>query len=89
MIPSKTNAEFLTLFVPTIYVNWLIDRNTCLFTRMENYFRNNKKMEDKPDGFIKQKLIYFNINISEEHTDHIITFITYHTFLQCYVKSIL
>lgn len=87
MIPSKTNSNFLTLFIPTIYVNWLIDDHTCLFTKIEDYFRNEKKIEDKPDGFINKKLVSLNINVSEKNIDRILTFITYHTFLQCYMAS--
>ena len=87
IIPSKENYQFLTFFVPSIYVNWLIDDHRCLLTRLEHYFQDDKKLEDKKDGFIQEKLKKLNIDISEKKIDIILTFITYHTFLQSYYRS--
>ncbi len=87
MIPSKENHQFLTFFVPSIYVNWLIDDHRCLLTRLEHYFQDDKKLEDKKDGFIQEKLKKYNIDISEKKIDIILTFIIYHTFLQSYYRS--
>ena len=42
---------------------------------------------DKKDGFIQEKLKKYNIDISEKKIDIILTFITYHTFLQSYYRS--
>ena len=87
MIPSKENQQFLTFFVPSIYVNWLIDDHRCLLTRLEHHFQDDKKLEDKKEGFIQEKLKKYNIDISEKKIDIILTFITYHTFLQSYYRS--
>ncbi len=87
MIPSKENQQFLTFFVPSIYVNWLIDDHRCLLTRLEHHFQDDKKLEDKKEGFIQEKLKNYNIDISEKKIDIILTFITYHTFLQSYYRS--
>jgi hypothetical protein len=88
MIPSNGNHRFLTLFVPTVYVNWLIDDHRCMFTRLEQYFQGDKKKEENQEaGFIQDKLKHYNIDISEKKLNIILTFITYHTFLQSYYRS--
>ena len=42
---STYHSKILTLFIPSLFMNWLIDDNECCINHIERYFR----IEDKED----------------------------------------
>jgi len=92
MLNDIIHSKILLLFIPSIYVNWLIDNNRCLLTRLENYYikkelSNSKKVQND-DGFIKNKLKNMNIEISDENIHILSVLVIFHTFIQSYVNII-
>ena len=92
---STYHSKILTLFIPSLFMNWLIDDNECCINHIERYFR----IEDKEDkeykeerikakvGFIESKLKYINIELSEKNLNKIICIISYTSFLISYYRT--
>ena len=99
---SRYHSKILTLFIPSLFMNWLIDDNECCINHIERYFR----IEDKEDkkgkadkeykeekikkvkgGFIESKLRLINIELSEKNLNKIIYIITYTSFLISYYRT--
>ena len=86
------HSKILLGFIPSIYVNWLLDDNRCILTRLEHYYLNQEKhkkgisknIEKEYDGFISNIMKKFNINLKEEDIDKLLIFITFHSFIQSY-----
>jgi len=83
------HSKILTLFIPTLFINWLLDDNECCINHIERYFR----MEDKgykglkKVGFIESKLKYINIELSDENLNKFIYIISYISFLISYYRT--
>ena len=45
---STYHSKILTLFIPSLFMNWLVDDNECCINHIERYFRIEDK-EDKKD----------------------------------------
>ena len=45
---SYIHNRILLLLIPLMYVNWLIDDNKCIFTRLEQHYKGVK--DDKYQG---------------------------------------
>ena len=94
---SRYHSKILTLFIPSLFMNWLIDDNECCINHIERYFRieNKEDKEDKKDkgdkkekvGFIESKLKYINIELSEKSLNKIIYIFTYTSFLISYYRT--
>ena len=89
LLPPIHN-KILVGWIPCVFVNWLLDDNKCLLTRIENHFL---KKEDKKDinyeGFVSRKLKSLNIELTEKEIDNILVIILLHSFLQSYKNIIL
>jgi len=48
---STYHSKILTLFIPSLFMNWLVDDNECCINHIERYFRieEKKEKEDKVD----------------------------------------
>ena len=94
---SEGHQKLLIGLIPTMYGNWLMDDNKCIFTRLENYFSriHDKKEDDndKPEleelGFITRKINSLGIPISNETGHKITVLVGAHTFIQCYFNVII
>jgi len=94
LIPYIIHSKILVLFIPSIYVSWLIDDNKCVLTRLENYYikkelngkDENKELED--DGFIKNKFKSWNINLSDKNIHSLSVLTLFHTFVHSYYNLI-
>ena len=94
---STYHSKILTLFIPSLFMNWLVDENECCINHIERYFRieEKKENEDKVDkedkkekvGFIESKLKYINIELSEKSLNKIIYIFTYTSFLISYYRT--
>ena len=90
---STYHSKILTLFIPSLFMNWLIDDNECCINHIERYFRiENKEYKDEKIrkdkvGFIESKLKYINIELSEKNLNKIIYIITYTSFLISYYRT--
>ena len=92
---SEGHQKLLIGLIPTMYGNWLMDDNKCIFTRLEDYFsRSPDKKEDdsKPkleeQGFITRKINALGIPISNEIGHKITVLVGAHTFIHCYLDVI-
>ena len=87
---STYHSNVLTLFIPSLFMNWLVDDNECCINHIERYFRieGKKDKEDKEDkvGFIESKLRLINIELSEKNLNKIICIISYSSFLISYYR---
>ena len=54
---STYHSKILTLFIPSLFMNWLIDDNECCINHIERYFR----IEDKK-FYINDNIICINKN---------------------------
>ena len=61
MLPLINN-KLLIGFIPCVYVNWLVDGNKCMLTRLEGHYKEieakkeGKKIYIHQEGFVKTKL---------------------------------
>ena len=80
------HSKVLTLMIPTMYANWILDSNQCILTRLEAHLLKEDKKEDKQivDGFIHSQLKKYNVIISQDKLDKILLGISFHSFLQSY-----
>ena len=87
---STYHSKLLTLLIPSLFMNWLVDDNECCINHIERYFRieDKKDKEDKEDkvGFIESKLRLINIELSEKNLNKIICIISYSSFLISYYR---
>ena len=71
---SEGHQKLLIGLIPSMYGNWLMDDNKCIFTRLEDYFsRSPDKKDDDDDGetnikleekgFITRKLITSKLSL--------------------------
>ena len=87
------HSKILTLFIPTLFMNWLVDENECCINHIERYFRiENKEYKDEKIrkdkvGFIESKLKLINIELSKGNLNKIIYIITYTSFLISYYRT--
>ena len=81
---STYHSKILTLFIPTLFMNWLLDDNECCINHIENYFRIKDKGEKEKIGFIESKLRLINIELSEQNLNKFIYIISYISFLISY-----
>ena len=98
---SEGHQKLLIGLIPTMYGNWLMDDNKCIFTRLEDYFSrsHDKKEDDNKDddskpkleeqGFITRKINSLGIPISNETGHKITVLVGAHTFIQCYFNVII
>ena len=92
---SEGHQKLLIGLIPSMYGNWLMDDNKCIFTRLEDYFSrspdkkeedSNPKLEEK--GFITRKINSLGIPISNEVGHKITVLVGAHTFIHCYLDVI-
>ena len=89
---SRYHSKILTLFIPSLFMNWLIDDNECCINHIERYFRiedkeyKDEKIRKDKVGFIESKLKYINIELSEKNLNKIIYIFTYTSFLISYYR---
>ena len=89
---STYHSKILTLFIPSLFMNWLIDDNECCINHIERYFRiedkeyKDEKIRKDKVGFIESKLKYINIELSEKNLNKIIYIFTYISFLISYYR---
>ena len=87
---STYHSKILTLFIPSLFMNWLVDDNECCINHIERYFRiedkNNKGDKEEKVGFIESKLRLINIELSEKNLNKIICIISYSSFLISYYR---
>ena len=98
---SEGHQKLLIGLIPSMYGNWLMDDNKCIFTRLEDYFSrsHDKKEDDNKDddskpkleeqGFITRKINSLGIPISNETGHKIPVLVGAHTFIQCYFNVII
>ena len=94
---SEGHQKLLIGLIPSMYGNWLMDDNKCIFTRLEDYLgRSSDKKEDDDDanpkleeqGFITRKINALGIPISNEIGHKITVLVGAHTFIHCYLDVI-
>ena len=92
---SQDHQKLLIGLIPSMYGNWLMDDNKCIFTRLEDYFsRSPDKKEDDDDpkieeqGFITRIINSLGIPISNEIGHKITVLVGAHTFIHCYLDVI-
>ena len=96
---SEGHQKLLIGLIPSMYGNWLMDNNKCVFTRLEDYFsRSPDKKDDDDDGetnikleekgFITRKINSLGIPISNETGHKITVLVGAHTFIHCYLDVI-
>ena len=97
---SEGHQKVLIGLIPSMYGNWLMDDNKCIFTRLEDYFsRSPDKKDDDDDGetnikleekgFITRKINSLGIPISNETGHKITVLVGAHTFIHCYLDVII
>ena len=96
---SEGHQKVLIGLIPSMYGNWLMDDNKCIFTRLEDHFsRSPDKKEDDDDdanskleeqGFITRKINSLGIPISNETGHKITVLVGAHTFIHCYLDVII
>ena len=88
---STYHSKILTLFIPSLFMNWLIDDNECCINHIERYFRiedkEDKKEKKEKVGFIESKLRLINIELSKKNLDKLIYIFTYASFLISYYRT--
>ena len=85
---STYHSKILTLFIPSLFMNWLIDDNECCINHIERYFRiEDKEEKGKKVGFIESKLRLINIELSEQNLNKFIYIISYISFLISYYRT--
>ena len=91
---STYHSKILTLFIPSLFMNWLVDDDECCINHIERYFRieDKKDKEDKEDkeekvGFIESKLRLINIELSEQNLNKFIYIISYISFLISFYRT--
>ena len=82
---SIYHCKILIVFIPSMYLNWLIDDGECCINRLENYFRIKQIQKE---GFINSKLKSINIHINKQTLNYIIDITSYISFLISYYKTI-
>jgi hypothetical protein len=84
---STYHSNVLTLFIPSLFMNWLVDDNECCINHIERYFRiEDKKNKEEKVGFIESKLRLINIEMSENILNKIICIFSYTSFLISYYR---
>ena len=93
---SEGHQKVLIGLIPSMYGNWLMDDNKCIFTRLEDHFSRSpdKKEEDsnpklEEQGFITRKINSLGIPITNETGHKITVLVGAHTFIQCYFNVII
>ena len=46
MLPT-INSKILVGFIPCIYVNWMVDNNKCILTKLEKYYHDKETITHK------------------------------------------
>jgi len=93
---SDIHSKVLLGLIPSVYANWLIWDHMCVLTVLENKLicietaKNDNKDNSKNDneGFFLKKLRSYNINISSDDLNKILTLISYHSLYQSYSNVI-
>ena len=92
---SEGHQKLLIGLIPSMYGNWLMDDNKCIFTRLEDYLgRSPDKKEDdsnpklEEQGFITRKINSLGIPISNETGHKITVLVGANTFIHCYLDVI-
>ena len=95
---SDIHSKVLLGLIPSVYANWLIWDHMCVLTVLENKLicietainDNSKNDNSKNDneGFFLKKLRSYNINISSDDLNKILTLISYHSLYQSYSNVI-
>ena len=88
MLPIINN-KFLIGFIPSVYVNWLIDDNRCIITRLEQDEKEGKKIYIHKEGFVQTKLKSYNIHLSGDIVNKLLIGVMFHSFVQSYYNVIL
>ena len=85
VIPGTINSMVLVGLIPCMYVNWLLDENRCILTRLEHMclVKDGFKI-DYNKGFISTKLNSFDIQLSDKDIEKWLIGISLHTFFQAY-----
>ena len=94
MLPIINN-KFLIGFIPSVYVNWLVDDNRCIITRLEQHYKEiedekeGKKIYIHHEGFVQTKLKSYNIHLTRDTINNLLVGILFHSFVQSYYNVIL
>ena len=94
MLPIINN-KILIGFIPSVYVNWLVDDNRCIITRLEQYYKEiedkkeGKKIHIHQEGFVQSKLKSYNIHLTGDKVNKLLIGVMFHTFLQSYYNVII
>jgi hypothetical protein len=94
MFPIIHN-KILIGFIPSIFVNWLVDEHRCILTRLETHYaeiedeKGGRKIHINNEGFIQTKLKSYNIHCSADIVNKFLLGIMFHTFIQSYYNVIL
>ena len=67
MLPRKYLLYHL-MILPFVFLNWLIDNNNCILTKLECTLRGEEKKQS--NAFISNTLQYLNLNVTEENIDN-------------------
>ena len=100
---SDIHSKVLLGLIPSVYANWLIWDHMCVLTVLENKLicietaKNDDPKNDNPKndnakndntGFFLKKLRSYDINISSNDLNKILTLISYHSLYQSYSNVI-
>jgi len=85
---SQIHCKSLMLLIPIGYLNYLLDDNKCLLTRLEQYYKKQYNIIDEKD-FISSKLEKINININKKILDKIIYISLFNSYLISYYRIII
>jgi len=67
MLPRKYLLYYL-MILPLVFLNWLIDNNNCVLTKLECMLRDEK--QEQSNAFISDTLQYLNFNVTKENIDN-------------------
>ena len=90
---SDIHSKVLLGLIPSVYANWLIWDHMCVLTALENKLicietAKNVNAKNVNEGFFLKKLRSYNINISSDDLNKILTLISYHSLYQSYSNVI-
>ena len=65
---STYHSKILTLFIPSLFMNWLIDDNECCINHIERYFRIEDKVDKKeiPSNYLYKEMVKVINHLGDE-----------------------
>ena len=80
---SEFHCKSLMLLIPMGYLNYLLDDNKCILTKLEQYYKRQNNIIDEKN-FIETKLENMNIKLNKNILSKIINICLFNSYLISY-----